>query len=497
MQHLCARCQHLQAATHTPNTPHLPQPETLPLIKNPSEQHITTTCSRRLRRPEDFLDAVTWAVKYHPKANATTLAVAHDLAANMPASKDGHIAYVLATRHQRLGIARSTLAHHTAILRELGLLAWAEHGSLRNALRTRLGHRFTPGTGYRATATIYAPCAPPEYDHAHGQLRHGTGYHSRIRAYTPQGRLHAITNTQARTARSAGSAGSARRTPSVPTRTPYPPARRREGRKDNAAQPPRAAAAPRAAAPSPRSARNTTRCTPQQAAAGIAHAQRVRLETWWTQSTPLRQLAYALRPLIHAGYTWQDTTRELTHWHVRTRPANPAALIHTELRRRAHTGELHLPQGSIKPFRQPPADETGSRYQAMLQHKQDQHGPAYARYRQTLAAPLRTALQQSTTPPTPQPPRPQPQLREPEHAFHRACTTPPDPRHIYRSRAWNRPDEPTPPTAVTGEENQQLWAELADHAQAAAAFQRLREDLANTTTTGTGTPAQSDTSWYG
>ncbi|MFJ5804257.1 hypothetical protein [Streptomyces decoyicus] len=475
MQHLCARCQHLQAATHTPNTPHLPQPETLPLIKNPAEQHITTTCSRRLRRPEDFLDAVKWAVKYHPKANDTTLAVAHDLAANMPASKDGHIAYVLAARHQRLGIARSTLAHHIAILRELGLLAWAEHGSLRNALRTRLGHRFTAGVGYRPTATIYAPCAPPEYDHAHGQLRDGTGYHSRIRAYTPQGRLHAITNTRSR---------QARRTPSVPTRTPYPPARRREGRKDNAARPPRAAAAPRAAASSPRSARNTTGCTPQQAAAGIAHAQRVRLETWWTQSTPLRQLAYALRPLIHAGYTWQDTTRELTHWHVHTRPANAAALIHTELRRRAHTGDLHLPQGSVKPFRQPPADETGDRHRAMLQHKRDQYGPAFARYRQTLATPLRTALQQSTTPPTPQPPRPRPQLREPEHAFHHTCTTP-DPRDIYRSRAWGLPDEPTPPPAVTAEEDQQLWAELADHAQAAAAFQRLREDLENLTATGT------------
>ncbi|WP_327707051.1 hypothetical protein OG530_40620 [Streptomyces decoyicus] len=131
----------------------------------------------------------------------------------------------------------------------------------------------------------------------------------------------------------------------------------------------------------------------------------------------------------------------------------------------------------------------------MLQRKWEQYGPAFARYRQTLAAPLRTALQQSTTPPTPQPPRPRPQLREPEHTFHRASTTPHNPRDIYRSRAWNRPDEPTPPPAVTGEEIQQLWAELADHAQAAAAFQRLREDLANTTTTAT--PAQNDTSWCG
>ncbi|MGW9171077.1 hypothetical protein [Streptomyces decoyicus] len=481
MQHVCARCQHLQAAPNTPPTPHLPQPETIPLVKNTSEQHISTTCSRRLRHPEDFLDAVKWAVKYHPKANTTTLTVAHDLATNMPASKDGHIAYTLTTRHQRLGMARSTLATHIAILRELGLLAWVEHGSLRNALRTRLGHRFTPGTGYRPTATIYAPCAPPEYDLAHGQLRHGTGYHSRIHAYTPQGRLHAIANTRSR---------SARRTPSVPTRTTYPPARKREGRKDNATR-------PRAATPSPRTAPNTTGCTPQQAAAGIAHAQHVRLETWWTQGTCLRQLAYALRPLIHAGYTWQDTTHELTHWHIHTRPTNAAALIHAELRRRAHTGDLHLPQGSVKPFRQPPADETGHRHRTMLQHKQEQYGPAFARYRQTLAGPLRTALQQSTTPPTPQPPRPRPQLREPEHLFHHACSTPRNPRDIYRSRAWDLPDEPTPPPAVTGEEDQQLWAELADHAQAAAAFQRLREDLANTTTTGTGTPAQSDTSWRG
>ncbi|AWN24866.1 hypothetical protein [Streptomyces sp. NEAU-S7GS2] len=472
MQHLCVRCQSLQAATHASATPHLAQSETVPLIKNASDQQISTTCSRRLRRPEDFIDAVKWAVKYHPKANDTTLAVAHDLAASMPASKEGHVAYALGTRHQRLGLARSTVAEHVAILRELGLLAWVEHGCLRNALRTRLGHRFAAGVGYRPTATIYAPCAPPEYDRAHGQLRDGTGYRSRIRAYTPQGRLQAIANTRAR---------SARRTPSLITRTPYSPTGRREGRKDNAARP------PRAATPSPHSARSTTGFTPRQAAAGITHAQRVRLEIWWTQGTCLRQLGYALRPLILAGYTWQDTARELARWHVRTRPASAPALIRAELRGRAHAGELHLPEGSVKPFRHAPADETGHRHRSMIQRKWEQYGPAFARYRQSLAAPLRTALQQLTSPLAPQPPRPRPQLREPEHLFHRACSTQRDARDVYRSRAWALPDRPTPPPAFTGAEGQRLWAELAEHARAAAAFQRLREHLANTADTGMST----------
>jgi len=464
MQHVCVRCQSLQAATHNPDTPDPTQPETVPLVKNASDQHVSTTCSRRLRHAKDFIDAVRWTVKHHPRANDTTLTVAYDFAARMPDSKDGHVAYTLATMHRRLGIARSTVADHVAILRELGLLCWVEHGSQRNALRTRLGNRFTAGVGYRPTATIYAPCAPPEYDRAHGQLRDGTGYHSRIRAYTPHGRLQAIANARAR---------QARRTPSFHTRTPYSPARRGEGSKDSAARP------PRATTPLSQARRKSTGVTPQEAAAGIDHAQSVRLEIWWTQSTCTRQLGFALRPLIHGGYTWQETARELARWHVRTRPNNAAAFIRAELRRRAHTGQLHLPEGSVKPYRQAPADETGDRHRAMIQSKWAQYGPAFAHYHQTLAAPLRAALRQFSSPRAPQSSLPRPRLRESEDLFHRARSTPQEPRDIYRSRAWGLRDEPAPPPAVSGEEDHQLWAELAEHAQAAAVFQRLREELAN------------------
>ncbi|MFF4283188.1 winged helix-turn-helix domain-containing protein [Streptomyces kronopolitis] len=417
-----------------------------------------------------------WTIQHHPAANTTTLKVARDVADRMPDSKDGHVAYALASMHQRLGLARSTVSAHIAILRELGLLCWVEHGSRRNALRTRLGDRFTAGTGYRPTATIYAPCAPPEVDRARGRVRGGAGYRSRICAYTPAGRIQAVAEARHR---------QARRTPSFGTRTTHAPAGRREGSKDSATLTRRPAAPTR-----PRTrTRNTSTFTPQQAAAGITFAGRVRLEIWWTQGTCLRQLGYALRPLITAGYTWQETARELSRWSVTLRPANAAALIHAELRRRANTGLLHLPSGTVKPYRQVPADESAERHDRMIEHRWQRYGPAFTRYRQTLAAPLRAALQQLTSRLAPRLPRPRPQLREPEDLF-TAAHSPSTyaPRDTYRARAWGAPVQSSTPTPRGGLGDRGAWAELAEHAQAAAAFQRLREDLA--ATRHSGTPAE-------
>ncbi|MFI1203439.1 winged helix-turn-helix domain-containing protein [Streptomyces sp. NPDC020883] len=453
MQHDCVNCQSLQAPTHAQST----EPATFNLVKRASDQHISTTCSRRLRDPEDFLNAAKWMLKLHPRGNGTTLAVAADFAARMHHSKDGHVPYAVASMQQRLGMSRSTVMDHVRVLRELGLLVWVEHGSRRNVLRTRLGDRFAAGVGYRPTATIYAPCAPPIYDQAQGRLRAGTGYRSRIRAYTPHGRTQAIREAQCRRAP---------RTPSYTTPTPYLPAPRGEEFKDSA---------PRSQRPSttaPRSRRGSTGVTPHQAALGIDHAQRVRLEIWWTQGTCLRQLGYALRPLIAFGYSWQDTARELTRWHVPTRPANAAAYIRSELRRRANSGLLHLPSGSIKPYRQPPADEAGDRYTKMINLRAQQYGPAFERYRATLAAPLRAALKQHTRPHTaPRPSRPTPQLREPEHLFRDTWSALATPLDVSRTLAR------APQSLAGNAPGEEMWDELAEHDRAAAAFQRLREDL--------------------
>lgn len=458
MQHVCARCQSCQAAPHAQKAEHPAEPETVTLVSYASDQHISTTCSRRLRDPEEFIDAVTFMTGHHPRANATTLKVARDIADRMPASKDGHVAYALAGMQQRLGLGRSTVMEHVAILREMGVLCWVEHGSLRNALRTRLGNRFTAGVGYRATATIYAPCAPPAYDRARGRIREGGGYHSRIRGYTPAGRATAIAEARRR---------SAHRTPSSSRRTPHSPAGRGEGSKDSATPKRRTTTTSREG--------GSTGVTAQQAAVGMAHAQRVQLEVWWTQGTCVRQLAYALRPLTSAGYGWREIARELTSWRVPQRPTHASAYIRAGLRRRAHTGLLHLPEGSVTPFRQVPSDDAGERHTSMIERRRQQFAPAFARYRDALAGTLRTALRNMSSPPTPRPARPRPQQREPDHLF-RAALGAAAAQDVYRARAWARSDPAR--RLPDAEQEKDLWAELAEHAQAAAACARLRDALA-------------------
>lgn len=354
---------------------------------------------------------------------------------------------------------------HVAILRELGLLCWVEHGSQRNALRARMGSRFTAGIGYRPTATIYAPCAPPAYDRAKGAIRDGHGYRSRIRCYTPAGRAAAVDDARRR---------AACRTPSFSTRTPYPPARRGEGTKYSTPRNARATTRPRGRG------RGSTGVTAQQAAYGMDRAQRIRLEVWWTQGACLRQLGYALRPLIHAGYGWQEIARELISWQVSLRPTSVVAFIRAGLRRRVHIGLLHLPEGSVPSYRQAPADEAGARYARMTEHRRHlfavRYGPALARYRATLAEPLRIELRKLASPSKPATPRPQPQLREPERLF-RAALGQAAPRDVYRARAYRLPEPDCGPAPASPDE--ETWAMLAEHAAASAAFQRLREQLAS------------------
>ncbi|MFD9721043.1 hypothetical protein [Streptomyces sp. NPDC059076] len=113
------------------------------------------------------------AAGLHPRANATTLAIARDLAARMDFDT-GHVRYCLDEVAARLGIDPSTVKRHVAYLRELGALVWVEHGTKKN-VRRALGL-----DGYAATATVYAAVIPAAYDHAMGHHIIGTGYDARI-----------------------------------------------------------------------------------------------------------------------------------------------------------------------------------------------------------------------------------------------------------------------------------------------------------------------------
>ncbi|MGW8395885.1 hypothetical protein ACWGLP_04185 [Streptomyces lydicus] len=461
MQHVCCRCQGLLAAAAGKPA----EKPSLSLVTQASEQHISATCSRRVRDPKDWLAAVEDLVDTHPHSSATTLRVARDIAARMPNSKEGHVAYALRDMMKRLGLARSTVTSHVRVLRELGLLAWVSHGSSHNILRTRLQDRFRPGTGYRGTATIYAPCAPPGWDRARGRLRDGHGYRSRIRAYTPQGRAQAVAEARGR-----HTAVKARRTPSFTSPPPSLPARVVEEINTPEARP----AEPAAARSAARHRRGATGYTPQETKAAIGYAQRLRLEVWWTQANCERRLAHALRPLIEAGYTPEEAACELTGWGLRLRPRDAAAYIRAELRRRTRTGLLALPHGTSGPHRQVPGDDLGHRYAAMLARR-EQHRPAYLRYRERLAGPLRAALGKiASSRPSELRPRRKPLLREPEEEFFAALPPQQPPLDVYRAAAGTAPARPV--EALDAQ--QEAWAAAADQAQAEAAFRRLRDELA-------------------
>ncbi|MFE9461627.1 hypothetical protein [Streptomyces californicus] len=134
---------------------------------------IDTTTSRHTA-PRNWLRSVEWliAAGLHPKANQTTLAVAQDLAKRMDYST-GHVRYGLEDMADRLDLDRSNVARHVKYLRQLGSLAWAQHGSRSNI------KRILNRPGYAATATVYAATIPAAYDHAMGNRIIGEGYEAR------------------------------------------------------------------------------------------------------------------------------------------------------------------------------------------------------------------------------------------------------------------------------------------------------------------------------
>jgi hypothetical protein len=94
--------------------------------------------------------------------------IAEDLASRMDYTS-GQVRYCLEGMPERLGVSRATIARHVSYLRELGSLAWVEHGTRAN-IRRALGL-----SGYAGTATVYAAVIPPVWDHAMGHRFSSTG----------------------------------------------------------------------------------------------------------------------------------------------------------------------------------------------------------------------------------------------------------------------------------------------------------------------------------
>lgn len=144
------------------------------LVRGTASQHIDHTASRR-SGPRKWLRAVQWliAAGLHPKANATTMRIAEDLAARMDYDL-GHVLYGMDAMAERLDLDPSNVRRHVRYLRELGALAWVTRGTRANSRRGK-GQE-----GYAGTATVYAAVIPASFDHAMGHQVIGSGYTARI-----------------------------------------------------------------------------------------------------------------------------------------------------------------------------------------------------------------------------------------------------------------------------------------------------------------------------
>lgn len=403
--------------------------ETFTIIRPRHAQEVGTTASRQLRRASDFLAATRYMVRHHPQAGPTTLRLAAVFAARMHRNRHGHIAFNVAATVDELGVSRRTVLTHARYLRELGLLAWVEHGSKRNVLRTR-ARSWAPGDGYRGTATIYAPVAPPLWDRIQGYRIRGSGYGARLVGVTEEGRQRAIAaaRSQARRLR----AQPQRCTPSVVVTSAASSLQVAMGGKKNMRRPLKRRR--------PRSTDSAPAFTASDCQRAISLTEQVQREVWWLYGACSRRIAYALRPLLAAGWTAAQLAAEIGTWGVPAHLKDPAAYVHHQLIRRCRRAEL-LP-AEPRAVVGPTADD-GSRYEAMLRSRAE-HAPSWQSYTRHLRPALRDELSQrrqlvrqsSRTATQPY----QPLLRECEEVFLASLPAetwadPPSPRQIYAARA--------------------------------------------------------------
>lgn len=361
---------------------------TFDLICDSDAQEICTTASRRLRRASDFRAAVQFMVGagFHPRAGRTTLLVAEVFAERMGRSSKGHFPFSVEATALELGLKRRAVYNHARYLRELGLIAYVEHGSKQNVLRTRYGAAWTSEHGYRGTSTIFAAVAPRVWDKAMGRQIEGEGYAARQVGVTDVGRELAVAEAvekqqERKRPRQTGLVDNSRScTPSLVVPQPRTTSSVDGWIKDRTRKRACSEKSPK------HRAKGTTGWSAARAAAAMKEARLVQLNTWWTQGSCVRQLAYALRPFFEAGWTGEEISRELARWTVPLRPRYVASYVASEMRRRVSSGTLFLPDGLVAPYRQPETStwddgETmfGPRYAAMQAWKTRTFRPAAAR----------------------------------------------------------------------------------------------------------------------
>ncbi|MGW0647282.1 hypothetical protein ACWD4T_00505 [Streptomyces umbrinus] len=440
------------------------------------DHEVGTTESRRLRRSGDFLAAAEFMVGagFHEKAGRTTLRLAKVFAARMHRNKDGHIPFnVDATAHE-LGLKRRAVFAHARYLRELGLLAYVEHGTKTNVLRTRYGAAWTTGHGYRGTATLFAPVAPRVWDQAMGHRIEGTGYTARLIGVTAEGRIQAVDNAR----RQAAAKNSRRRscTPSVGVPPDGSPLKLVGGNKNTQRK---RTTCPKSPSRTPAGHKAIA---PAECAQNIKIAERLQREVWWLRRGCPRRLAYALRPLISAGWAWQSLAPELLTWGVPGHLRDPAAYVRHELTRRQQQG--HWAHLVVPALRDDQVDDRGERHAEMLRQRKETSEPTWRRYSELLRPQLRRRLAEGR-----QAHRNQraaasyrPMWREPEADFlaslpDQSWGNAPVPREIYAARAWGRrPEVVADTTPVT---DQGWLEELRDQAEAERACSVLRAELEN------------------
>ncbi|MEU1134451.1 helix-turn-helix domain-containing protein [Streptomyces sp. NPDC005900] len=280
-------------------------------------QSVEHTASRR-SGPRRWSRSVEWliAAGYQPKANGTTLAVAQDLAARMDYDT-GHVRYCLDEMAARLGVSRATVKRHTAILRELGALVWAVHGTKAN-IRRVLGLG-----GYAATATVYAAVIPPVYDHAMGHTIIGSGYEARIVIDQRGQTQEAVDNPPVDNPGAEG-----REPPSLTLVKEEVQVQMVGGSKDTSQARPAKTRIPHQS-----SNINGRRRTAQDVKNAGKTVRMVRALVNWTQTVPLRRLEYVLRPLTDRGLDALHIAGLLQGMcaGLRWKPARPDVFIQSQL----------------------------------------------------------------------------------------------------------------------------------------------------------------------
>ena len=291
-----------------------------PLVQGTARQSIDHTTSRKTG-PRRWLRAVRWLIDagLHPKANATTQAVAEDLAARMDYDT-GHVLYRMRETAARLGIDLSSVKRHVSYLRELGALAWVQCGSLANIRRAR-GLK-----GYAATATVYAAVIPSAYDDAMGHRVIGSGYEARI--------IVDLRNRPAGPVDTAGNSpvdNSGERSCAPPSLTVV----NEVGQVDlvggfNYTSQTRP---PKTRIPHQTSLINGRHRTATDVQKASNETKMVRALVNWTQSVGLRDLEFVLRPWTDRGWDGFRIADELNGMcaGVRWRPKNPVAFIRARI----------------------------------------------------------------------------------------------------------------------------------------------------------------------